>query len=258
MPLFSKPIARIYVEELRTRLDPLVVPIFTPDTDIDVGDFGSFLDGRYVRRGNVADRGLRPDVDDEPISGFEFASAGKVRFGASAKVPNPLGGELFKAVIGFEKAKAVVASFKGGVERSARDADRFAEQLLELWYGRQLPTDRVVVWSVRRASGGTVVVSEEGNNEVEVLADSALLGPAGITLAGLAVGVTFGAERKATWKLTSDNGPLVSWARLVRLTPDQTRAVDAFGFDRSPDELRSEVAGQAPASFTTDNLLEQL
>jgi hypothetical protein len=258
MPFFSKPIARIYVKELRTKLDSLVVPIFAPDTSIDVGDFGSFDDGQFVPRGNVTGRGLRLDVEESPVNAFEFASSGKVTIGPSVTVPNPAGGDLLKTVLSFTKSQAVVASFQGGVERSVSDADAFGESLMEFWYGKKLNKNRAVVWSVRRANGGTVLVSEDGDNKVEVVADSALLGPAGLTLAGLSVGVEFGAERKATWKLSSSKVPLVAWARLFRLSDDYASAVDAFGFSADSPELKAEVAGKRPVAFTADDLLGRL
>lgn len=257
MSIFSKPIAKIYVKELRTRLDSTVVPIFTPDTTIDVGDFGTFEDGQFVSRGNVSRRGVQLDVDESPVNAFEFASRGKVTIGQSVDLPNPAGGKLLKTQLSFTKSEAVVASFQGGVERRVSDADAFGQTLMELWYGKKLNKDRVVVWSLRRATGGTVIVSEEGDNQTEVMADSALLGPAGLTLAGLSVGVQFGAERKVTWKLSSSDVPLVVWARLFRLDDRHQSAVDAFGFESDP-QLKAEVAGQRPAAFTADDLLGYL
>ncbi|MCA1691704.1 MAG: hypothetical protein LC733_05700, partial [Actinobacteria bacterium] len=81
MALFSKPIARIYVEELKDHLDDKVVAIFSPDTDLQVGDFGSFEDGQFVTKGNVASRGVELDVRDRKVNPFEFASQGKVSIG---------------------------------------------------------------------------------------------------------------------------------------------------------------------------------
>ncbi len=255
MALFSRPIARIYLNELRTSLDPSIVPVFSPDVALDVGDFCSFEDGRLVSRGNVADRGVVLHVAETPANAFEFASSGKVSLGPSITLPNPAGGELLKTVLSFTKARAVVASYQNGIERSVKDADAFAEQLMQLWYGKALRADRVVIWSVRRAAGGTVLVSEDDDNQVEILADSALLGPAGITLAGMSGGVTFGAERKATWKMSSGATALVVWARILKLSRDQAQVVDAFGFEASAG---ADVPAIKPVAFTTDDLLDLL
>ena len=173
-------------------------------------------------------------------------------------VPNPVGGNLLKTQLSFTKSQAVVASFQGGVEYRVKDADAFGQTLMELWYGKKLNKDRVVVWSLRRANGGTVIVSEDGDNKVDVMADSALLGPVGLTLAGLSVGVQFGAEQKATWKLSSSDIPLAVWARLYRLDDRHQSAVDAFGFESDNPRLQAEAAGQRPASFTADDLLGYL
>jgi hypothetical protein len=254
MDLFSKPIARIYIEEIRTKMDDKVVPIFSPDTAIDVGDFGSFEDGQFVKKGNIRNRGLDVEVDESPAGAYDFASTNKVTVGVSVKVPNPAGGELFKSTIKFGGSKAVAASFKGGVDRSVQDADLLSDKLLDLWYRGELPTERVVIWAIRRAGGGAVVISAEGDNEVEVFADPVAVGAAGITLASLSAGVTFGAERKATWKLTKGDVPLVVWARMLRLSDDQRRVVDAFKFD----EARTAAPDLKPSTFTTDDLLEEV
>lgn len=173
-------------------------------------------------------------------------------------MPNPLGGDLLQAKPKFSKSKAVVASFQRGVERAVKDADVFAETLAELWASKELRTDRSVVWSVRRATGGTVVVSDEGDNELDVMADSALLGPAGITLGGLSAGVTFGAERKATWKASASGVDLVIWARLLKLDARTAEAVDAFGFEPGAPELRAHIADVKPVGQSTDEVLAQL
>lgn len=252
---FTKSIAEIYVSELRKSLDRVVVPIFTPDAAIDVGDFGSFEDGRFIRRGNVADRGLHPDIEQMTVNPFEFASSGKVTIGPSVRIPKPGSGELVKAIVSFGKGRAVVASFKEGVERSVSDSDEFGTLLMQLWYSKELRTDRSVVWSVRGASGGTILISQDANNEVEVVADAALLGPAGITLGDLSAGVTFGTERKATWKMSSGSSPLIVWARIFTLSDDHAQVVDAFGF-----EAPAQVDGGLirPVAFTADDLLDQL
>jgi hypothetical protein len=253
LPLFRKPVAQIYVTEVRQRMDPLVIPIFSPDTAIDVGDFGSFEDGRFVRYGTLADRGVALEKDENPTNPFEFASSGKVSIGPSIKVPNPLGGELVSAKLKFEHSRAVIASFKGGFDRSIRDGDAFQDVLADLWASKRLRTDRAVVWSMRGAPGGTVVVSEDGDNELEVSADSALLGPAGITLGNLSLGVNFGAERHATWKMSEPTGKFVVWARLYKLDPRSQTAINAFRFE--PGGSRPNVR---TVQYSSDELLDQL
>jgi hypothetical protein len=255
---FRKPIAQIYVSEMRRRLDKLVVPIFPPDTTVDVGDFGSFEDGRFVRRGNLADRDVHLSVDENKHAGYNFASDGKFEISPSAKVPNPLGGELLEATLKFTRGKAVVASFRAGVDRAVADADAFADTLAELWASKKLRTDRAVVWSVRKATGGTIVVSKEGGNQVKLVADSALLGLAGITLAGLSAGVQFGAETGATWKMSDPKIELVLWARLYRLDSKTAQAVDAFAFEPGSPELAAQAKSIKPTGMPTDDVLAQL
>lgn len=255
---WSKSDAEIYVDEVRNGMDRLVVPIFTPDTALDVGDFGSFEDGRFVRRGNVQDRGIELDIEESPRNPFQFASTGKVKLGPSATVPNPAGGaDLVQAKLTFSRSRAVAASFNGGVERSVRDADAFAETLARAWAAKTLKTDRMVVWSVRRATGGTVVISKQSNNEVDVSANSALLGPA-VTLGGLSLGVTFGAETSLTWKTSDPTGALVIWVRLFKLDEKRREAVDGFGFEEGDPEFDRHAAEIEPVAVGADELLGQL
>jgi hypothetical protein len=249
---FTKPVAKIYVNELRT-LDTDLVPIFTPDTEIGVGDVGSFEDGRFVRYFNLADRGIALDVLERTANPFEFASQGKVSVGPSVDVPNPLGGTLSKMVLSFTGSKALVAAYAEGVDRSVRDADAFRDDLLRLWSTNEIRKDRCVVWSVRQASGGTIVVSEKADNQVEVLADTALLGGAGLTLRGLSVGVRFGTERSATWKISGGKAPLVIGAKLFALSADQREVLDRYGFEAT--QVTNPVK---PIPYTADDLLQQL
>lgn len=259
MGWFRKDLARIYVEEMCDRIDPTVVPVFPPDTTLDVGDYCSFDDGRLVRRGSVVGRaGLSVTVEEHTVGAHGFSSAGKVSISPSVIVPNPVGGELAQATIDFHKARAVVASFPSGVERRVPDADAFGEALMRLWYAKELNVERVVVWSVRKAPGGTVVVSEKGGNHVEVLVDTALLGAAGLNLAGLSVGVTFGKERHATWKLSTPDVPMVTSVRLLALADDQKRIVDAFGFVNDRDAVAARAAETRPAAVTSADVLSRL
>jgi hypothetical protein len=256
MPLFSKPIANVYVKELRTRLDKKIVPIFMPDTTIEVGDFGSFEDGQFVGKGNVRDKGIEYVVKENPVGGFDFASSGKVSIAPSVTIPSPTGGDLVKATITFSKAHAVIVSFKGGMESAVTAADSFGEALMRLWLGNELRRDRAVVWSVRSATGGTVMASEEGDNTVEVMADAAALGPAGLTIPNMNVGVQFGSERKSTWKLSEPELAMTVWVRLLRVGKGQ--ADDAFGFEPGSDELAAAAAATEPDEVEVDELIAQL
>jgi hypothetical protein len=254
--LFRKPIASIYIDELRG-LDRRTVPVFPPDTTIEVGDFGSFEEGRFEKRGNVGrDRGLAFDVKTDAVGAFDFGSAGKVELGPTVELPNPAGGTLLKSTIKFAKSRAVVLSFKKGVEMAARDADAFSENLLKLWFSKELPTNRAVVWSVRRMDGGTAIVSEAGGNTLDVMADSTLLGAAGITIPNLALGVTFGSERSSTWKLSEPDLPLLASIRVVRLRGDQVE--DAFRFAPERDDLDRAIAGKELEDGIPEELLDQL
>jgi hypothetical protein len=257
MMFFSKPVAKIYVSELLKRYDPLVVPVFTPDSKVEVGDFGSFEDGRFVRRGNVSKRGVTVDADSSPVAPYDYASSGKVEIGPSVEVPTPTGGTLLKTTLDFKSANAVVVSFKEGQDVEVKEPDDFADALTRAWYTKVIPVNRVVVWSIRRMNGGTVIVSESGDNSLEVIADPALLlGAAGITTPNLSVGVTFGAERNATWKVSVPATPLVAWIRLLRLRGD--RAADVFGFQPTAQGLDDKVASKPTEGVPVDDLLEQL
>jgi hypothetical protein len=256
MALFSKPIAHVYIKELRARLDSLVVPVFTPDVTIEVGDFGSFEDGRFIRKGNLRDRNVAFECVENRVGGLDFASEGKVTISPGVTVPSPTGGTLVKATISFNQSRAVVVSFKGGEEVAVRDADAFGETLMRLWLGNELRRDRAVVWSLRRATGGTVLASEQGDNAVDVMADSALLGAAGITLPNLSLGVAFGNERKATWKLSEPELPMIVWIRLLRV--GKQFAEDTFHFEGDAGALERAAAQSRPDHVGVDEVLDQM
>lgn len=252
MALFSKPIAAIYVKELRKRFDPLTVPMFTPDTKISVGDFGTFEGGRFVRKGNVFARGVTAVVEEAETAGFDFATADGVTIGPSVTLP----GGLLRATVSLKSERSVLVSLKPGREATVADADHFAEELKRLWLANELPRDRAVVWSVRYAQGGTVIASEQGDNAVDVSADSALLGPLGLTLPNLAVGVQFGTPRNAMWTLSQTDHELTFWIRLLRL--EKGRVDDAFGFEPGSEQLAQAAGAAATEPVPVGELLAQL
>lgn len=249
-------IARTYISQVRDQVDPTVVPVFPPDTLLEVGDTVTVDDGRLVRRASVLPR-VVTDVTEHPTGPQSFASAGSVSIGPSVQVPNPVGGDLLKATVRFAKAHAVVASFQAGVQRQVLDADAFGRALLQLWRDGDLNQLHAVVWGVRRCSGGTVLVAQSDGATVDVLADPALLGPAGLTLSGMSVGVELVADQASVWQLSTASVPLTASVRLLGLTADQRQVVDTFGFEDIGAEL-GEGALTAPASLTVEDWLSRV
>lgn len=246
---FRQPIAAVYVRELRKGLDPLIVPVFTPDVDLAVGDVGSFEDGRFVRRSHVRQRGLEVELEETEVPPFVFASQGKVEVGPTVKADG-----LASATVRFKQGRAVVASFAAGAESTVTDPDAFAAELGGRWARNELNRDRAVIWSLRRVRGGTVMVSEQGGTSLDVSMDAALLGAAGITVPGLSLGASFASEHSGVWAMSAPGSPLVAWIRLYKPARGGG-AQDAFPFDPSgaPPEAASEVREAGP-----DELLAQL
>ncbi len=259
MPNFEKASAAIYIRELRERYDSTVVPMFPPDTAVDVGDFGEFVDGQWVRHGSLRDRQeIMPEPNETPIAPFSFASSDKFEFGPSVEIPKPGGGTLLEATMKFSEDRAVAVSFQGGVERSHPDRPVLERHLLALWYGKRLGDDLAVVWKVRRAAGGTLVVSQDGGTSVSVRADAAVLGAAGLSLAGMSAGVAFTHESNATWKLSTEDIPLTTSMWLLRLDPKKREAVDGFGFEASDADIAAATRFESPEQVTSGVVLAQL
>jgi hypothetical protein len=260
--------AEIYVKEIRTRLDPLMVAVFPPDERVTVGDFGLFEDGRWRGKGNLHDRGLRfsamsqSDADaaaaegavdpafvlqSASAAGFSFASNGKVKIGATTTV-KALQGDMAKALISFTRGKAVIASYDEGTRIGVRDEDTFADEVVGLWQRGDIPPNRLVVSGVHTTCSGTVIVAQEGGSEVEVLVDPALTAGA-VNVASLRSGVEFGADHQGVW--TMSQGPMTVSVRLLGYTGRGAR--DVFGFDTAPQPVTG-----GSARFTTDHLMRQL
>lgn len=232
MSLFSKPIARIYVDEISRQLDKNAVAIFTPDITVSVGGFGVFENGLYDEKGLLSTRGLSYTVDEEPALAFEFASQGKVTVAPSGTIAGPGGTELATATISFSDDRAVVLSVGDGVRQFVADEAAFASGALELWSRGEIPANSVVVTEVRRAVGGTVLVADKRNTSIQV-AVPALQAPLGVTVGSLKVGATIGTESQATWKMVTTDGTLTVWVKLLRLSAFG-RPGDQYGFDRTP------------------------
>ena len=172
-------------------------------------------------------------------------------------MPNPLpgGSPLVKATLTMKSERSVVASFNPGTELRVQDNYEFGAALMQMWFARRLRADEVVVWSARQVLGATVVVSAEGNNRIDLTADSALLGGLGITLDGLSAGVSFGNQTRAAYRVSDPGITFTSYVRAFWLPPDARRQIDGFGFSDDPNSVRSAAADHEPVDLTPDDLL---
>jgi hypothetical protein len=120
----------------------------------------------------------------------------------------------------------VAAAFRDVVESVAVDEDEFDRVMWELYLAGHLRADRLVAWSVRRASLGTVVVSAEKGAHLELTAPALET----LTFEGLAARVTFGQSSGIGYSVS--NAPLTAVVRLKRITPDRASPVmDVHRYD---------------------------
>jgi hypothetical protein len=245
MPILRKPsIADIYVNQMRTRFDRSFVPLFPPDVaDIRVGTIGRFIEGRFDRRGHLADlldsedafeRTVAMAQPSQPAS-FSFHSAGSVHLEPSVTV-SVAAQQLLKTRLSFTGDRAVVASFVGVVERTVASARDFDDLLWGMHLSGDLAPDEVVVWVHREAASGTVLVNRKGGVDVELIADPALVGGV-ISFEGLAAGIRFG-EGSQVSSETTGHGLTVAVKAKGRADDDAIRIKDVRGFDASTHEQR--------------------
>ncbi len=194
--MFRKPsVADIYVKQLQTRLDQQLVAVYPPDApDIRVGTIGRFVEGRFDRRGHLAEllggedgfcEAVALTKPNEPTS-FSFHSDGAVRLEPSAAV-SVAGREMLKTKLAFTGDRAVVASFTGVRERAVQSPRAFDTLLWRLYLDGELAGDEVVIALHRHAEWGTVLVNRKGGVDLTVSADPSVVGPV-LSLGGLAAG----------------------------------------------------------------------
>ena len=202
-------IADIYVKEVSAGLGEMLVPIYSPNSvGIAVGTIGRFTNGAFERRGHLAEvlggddewASAVPMADPSAPGPFVFASHGSVSLKPSATV-NVAGQDVLKARLSFTKDRAVVVSFAGVVEHAVLSPRTFDDLLWKLYLDGDLDPDDVVIWVLRRAASGTVLVNRKGGVDVEVSADPAALAGV-ISFDGLALGVKFGAGSSASFQLS--------------------------------------------------------
>ena len=241
-------ISRIYIEEIRNRLDETVVPVFAPDTHVEVGTIGSFEDGQFIPRGHIRERGADVTVTSGPPTPvWTFSSSSGVDLSPAVKVALADGSDLFSATLRFSGKRGVATSFQRVVETSTVDADDFDRIIWELFLAGKLRQDRPVVWSVRRAELGTVVVAAERGAQVELRAP--VLNT--LTLDGIAAGVDFGASRGVGYSVS--NAALTASVRLKRITPDKKTPVEDIRRFDAPE--RDRHRRQAVHDFRIDEVL---
>lgn len=268
--MFRKPtLADIYVKEVSTGLGESLVPVYSPATaDVRVGTIGRFDDGEFDRRGHIEEvtRGqgswadLAPMAPDTSPSSFLFVSRGSVQLVSSGTV-SVAGKDLLKARLRFTKNRAVVASFAGVVNSTVRSPRDFDDLLWKLYLDGELEPNEVVVWTVRRASSGTVLINRTSGTDVELSIDPALVAEA-ISFQGLAVGVQFTAGTSASFQMSGTD--LTVAVKVKGLNPtgndietrrgftalEGAKLEDYLGSDVPEISSRSVLAG---ADFTQDD-----
>lgn len=224
-------VADIYVKEVSSGLGEMLVPIFSPNSaDIRVGTIGRFSEGSFERRGHLAgiiggtDEWVRrvPLASSTSPGAFVFKSDGRVRLEPSGTV-NIAGQDVLKAQLTFAQDRAVVVSFAGVVEHAVLSPRAFDDLLWKLYLDGDLHPDEVVIWVLRRAASGTVLVNRKGGVDVEVSADPAAVAGV-ISFEGLSLGVKFGAGSSASFQYSG---------------PDLTVAAKVKGLNRTGDEIES-------------------
>lgn len=240
--------AKVYIDEMRKGFDDTVLPVFTPDTTLEVGSICSFDDGRLVSRGHVRDRGGEiPTASGAPTPSWTFATKGAVEFTPAVRVALSDGSPAFSAEVSFGSSRAVVASFGDVVETTAVDADDVDRIIWEMFLAGRLREDRIVVWSVRRATRGTVLVSSGRGATASLTAPVA----EALTLGGLSAGVKFSHLHEVGYSVSE--APLTAFVRAKRITPQgEHLAEDVRRFDV---DRQREMRRQAVQPFTTDVLL---
>jgi hypothetical protein len=256
MGLFGTPtLAQIYVKELKTRLDSTLVPLFAPDEDVRIGTIGSFDKGQFVSSNVTIEEefgiGVQTTLDETP-SDWVFASEGAVKLSAEGTM-SAAGVDLLKGTLSFSRDRAVVASFKGVTATTAKWTTELNRQVWELYLAGRLAKSSVVVWTVRSAASGTVVVSRKSGTNVDIAADPSLLGGV-LSLQGIGAGVTFTGGQQAAVQLTGPSmTPFVrtkgaGGARLDTL-------VDVKGFEQDPAAALDALGGLDVPDLEVDSAL---
>jgi hypothetical protein len=223
-------VADIYIKEVSAGLGENLVPIYAPNSaGIKVGTIGRFADGAFERRGHLAEilgdkkwAKAVPMADPTAPGPFIFASQDGVSLKSSATA-SATGQDVITARLSFTKDRAVVVSFADVVERAVASPRTFDDLLWELYIEGELDPEDVVIWVLRRAASGTVLVNRKGGVDIEVSADPVALGGA-ISLEGLALGVKFGAGSSASFQLSG---------------PDLAVGAKVKGLNKAGDDIES-------------------
>ena len=253
-------LAQIYIEAFRKQVDEQMLPVWTPDVNVEVGDVGFLRDRQFVPTSNLRKMSLdwEPRYDTAQAS-WSVVTSESVSLSVDANVSLPGGGELAAGTLKFDKGSGVVASFADVVDESVDDWEALMPKVVSLYMKSVIRYDRVVVWSVRRCASGTVVVSSKSGSSIEVAVDASQL-PFGISIDGLGLGATFGKQNGAVFKVASKSGltPIIRTMRLdetnvLRPTDMFNVAFDA-GLDVRVDD--PEEAEGALDRITIDQLLD--
>jgi hypothetical protein len=259
--ILRKPtIADIYVNQLRTRLDEWLTPIYPPDvSEMRVGTIGRFRKGRFERRGHLSELlGGESSFAEkvalaEPTkpSSFSFHSAGSVTLLPQGHV-GVAGQDMIKARLAFTGDRAVVASFAGVVEGAVRSPRAFDDLLWGLYLSGDLDPDEIVVSVIRSAASGTVLVNRKGGVDVELSADPGAM--ASISLEGLGAGVRVGTGSQVSAITTGEDLAVAVRAKGLR-NDSATRVEDVLRLEGQGTDRAEEFEGLDVPTILPDDVI---
>jgi hypothetical protein len=225
-----------YLGAIRGGLDQDMLPTWTPEEHVELGDYGHIAkDGDFTRLGNLAEHGLKWEVHQEPHGAglWSWNTSGSVRLKSNADAADALSG-----TIEFTRKKSAVFSFKNFTSETVTPVRKLEQAIDFLWGLGGVPPDEqfFVVWKVWKAASGTIVVSSARKASVDIAVEPGLVKK--LSLPAIGVGVEWGDENSLSFKMTSKESltPFFHGDEYLAWNPTAMSRYQGFEWASSPQE----------------------
>lgn len=231
-------INRQYTQELRDETNYSAT--WLPIVRVAPGDVGRITNYEYQPLTNLKALGIPFEVEaGHTQADFDYYSAGSVSINSKAAGESPaLGSAIAQADAGitikFGRAKAVVFRAAGCTSAQIKERAALENEILARYQANVWPEDQVVIMEVVSAASATILISNESNAQIELLAKGAV-GVQGLDLASVDANFKVLRESNIATKIlaTERLTPLFKAAAIRKRLFRPTTFREAPGGDRS-------------------------
>lgn len=145
-----------------------------PSDMVDVGDFGTVVNGQFYRQGSIRDYGAAFDVSEAPVGSTELEYKDKLEIDVNALADASTdAGQGAKVSLRLTDKGSFLYHLSNTRQCRPSNMRTFNEEVARILLGGELnfPKNGVLITEIQRAGNATIIVSEEHGGQLELSTD---------------------------------------------------------------------------------------